>query len=168
MFAGNDIFLLRCLPPKHILEIVKLPKKIREQFQRYGRKGGRARAARISSNAKKRIASQGATTRWIQSRFGASRFAELGLPGGDLVDVGLADLASGRASVESLLVSLAAPRLRREGVPVGAVENDPEERLYQLLTQTEGDLAHSRYGAYLRRMVSFANACHLARISKGA
>ena len=147
---------------------MKLPSEVREQFRRYGREGGRTRAARISTDAKKRIARQGATTRWIRSRFGASRFADLGLPGGDMVDAGLTDLAAGRTSVESLLVSLAEPRLRREGVPLGAVEADPERLLYELLTSTEGDLAHARYGALLRRMVSFADACHVVRVRRNA
>jgi hypothetical protein len=147
---------------------MKLPAEIREQFRRYGRKGGRIRAARISAEARTRIARQAVAARWIRFRFGASRFADLGLPGGDTVDTGLADLASGRTSMESLLVSLAEPRLRREGVPLGAVEAEPERRLYELLTRTEGDLAHARYGAHLRRIVSFADACHVARIHRNA
>ena len=162
--GSADIYLLQCLPPKYILIPMKLPTEIRERFRRYGRQGGRIRAARISPEEKKRIARQGATARWVRFRFGASNFADLGLPGGATVDAGLADLAAGRTTVESLLVSLAEPRLRREGVPIGAVEADPEQRLYELLARKEGDLAHARYGARLRRMVSFADACHLARI----
>jgi hypothetical protein len=102
--------------------------------------------------------------RWIRQRFGAASFAALGLPGGDLVDAGLSDLASGRTTAESLAVSLAAPRLRREGVPVGAPLDDPERRLFRQLSRTDGDLAHARYNAYLRRLVSFADACRLARV----
>lgn len=145
---------------------MRLPAEIRDRFRRYGREGGKIRAARISPERRKEIARQAATARWVRSGFGASRFAELSLPGGDLVDTGLADLAAGRTSVESLLVSLAEPRLRREGVPIGAVETDPEKRLYEMLTRTEGDLAHVRYGAYLRRMVSFADACYLKRMGE--
>jgi len=63
---------------------------------------------------------------------------------------------------------MAEPRLRREGVPIGNVEHDPEQRLYELLVQTDGDMAHSRYNAYLLRLVSFADACDLARRSKRA
>jgi len=147
---------------------MKLPIEVREQFRKYGRKGGHARASRISSGDKKRIARQAATTRWIRARFGAPRFVDLGLPGGGTVDAGLADLAAGRSSVESLLVSLAEPRLRREGVPIGSVEANPEQRLLEMLERTEGDLAHARYGAYLRRMVSFADACRLTRIPRRA
>lgn len=106
--------------------------------------------------------------RWTRQRFGAASFAEIGLPGGELVDAGLADLAAGRATPESLAVSLAAPRLQREGVPVGAPLGDPERRLYRRLSQTEGDLAHARYNAHLRTLVSFADACRLARVDGGS
>ena len=121
----------------------------------------------MKPEARSAVARRAATTRWIRRRFGAPSFEALGLPGGDLVDAGLADLADDETSIESLLVSLAAPRLRREGVPVGPVQEDPEGRLYDLLSRDAGELAHSRYGAYLRQMVSFANACHRARRDLG-
>lgn len=142
---------------------MKLPTEVRERFRRYGRVGGRARARRLEPAERRRIARRAVTTRWIRSRFGAPSLGELGLPGGDTVDAGLDDLAAGRTTAAGLLVSLAEPRLRREGVPVGVVEADPERRLYELLERTEGELAHARYGAMLRRMVSFADACSLAR-----
>jgi hypothetical protein len=104
----------------------------------------------------------------VHRRFGASRFADLGLPGGDLVDEGLADLASGRTSAASLLLSLAAPRLRREGVPITDTEPDPELRLYRLLSSTEGDLGYARYNAHLRLIVSFADACSGAKLAGAA
>ena len=82
----------------------------------------------------------------MRSRFGSPNSAALGLPGGDLVDIGLADLADGRVTVASSLVSLAAPRLRREGVPLGPVHQDPEDRLF--------------------RVSSFADACRRARLDR--
>ena len=97
---------------------------------------------------------------------GVGRFADLGLPGGALVDEGLVDLACGRTSVASLLVSLSAPRLRREGVPVTNTQPDPEFRLYRLLSSTEGDLAYARYNAYLRLIVSFADSCSAVRLAE--
>ena len=118
----------------------------------------------MTPERRKEVARRAATVRWIRERFGAASFAALGLPGGDIVDAGLDDLAAGQATEESLAVSLAAPRLRREGVPVGATLGDPESGLYALLAATNADLAHPRYGAYLRRMVSFADACRSARI----
>ncbi|HEX9699892.1 MAG TPA: hypothetical protein VGD06_10570 [Acidobacteriota bacterium] len=142
---------------------MKLPEEIREEFRRHGRAGGRARAARMSPERKKRIAQRAASTRWIRERFGGASFEALGIPGGDIIDTGLADLAAEKATRESLLVSLAAPRLRREGIPVGATLESPDERLYELLARTDPELAHARYGAYLRRVASFADACCYAR-----
>ena len=142
---------------------MKLPPEVRKEFQKHGRAGGFGRAARLSARDRSAIARKAATARWIRHHFGASTFAALGLPGGELVDSGLADLAHNRTTLQSLLVSLAAQRLRREKVPVGSVEANPEERLYGLLTETEGDLAHARYNAWRRQIVSFADACRLYR-----
>lgn len=144
---------------------MKLPANVREQFRRHGRDGGLARAAHLPARARKAIASRAASVRWIRARFGSRSFKTLGLPGGDIVDTGLADLATGKLTLESLLVSLAAPRLRREGIPVGPGHDHPEENLYNLLAGNAEDLAHARYSAYLRIMVSFADACPLARLN---
>jgi hypothetical protein len=80
------------------------------------------------------------------------------LPGGDLVAKGVEDLAGSRETVEALLVSIAAPRLRELGVPVATPLLDPEHRLYELLAKGDADSAHSRYNALLRRLVSFESA----------
>lgn len=142
---------------------MKLPDDIRKRFASYDRHGGKKRAACSSAEARRAAACRAACSRWIRERFGAAGFVELGLPGGDIVDTGLADLADGTVSPASLAVSLAAPRLRREGVPVASVHADPEDRLYDLLSATEGELAHARYAAYLEQMASFADACRFAR-----
>ena len=126
------------------------------------------RAQRLSSDERKGIARRGAVRRWIRERFGDSSFRALGLPGGDIVDVGIDDLTAGTETIESLVVSLAAPRLRREGIPVpGSDLPDPERRLYRLLCETEREAAHSRYLAYLRRVSSFAHACSSVRRNRG-
>jgi len=145
---------------------MKLPDELRERFRHYGRTGGRARAARMTPEARAAVARRAATARWIRKRFGSARFETLGFPGGDLVDTGLAELADGKVTVESLLVSLAAPRLRREGIPLSTVHADPEDRLYELLARSSGDLAHARYGAYLRQVSSFADTCRRARLDR--
>ena len=142
---------------------MRLPEEIRESFRRFGRAGGHKRAARMAAEARSAVARRAATARWILQRFGAPSFDALGLPGGELVDAGLADLADGKTSVASLLVSLAAPRLRREGVPVGRVHERAEDGLYDLLELSSGELSHARYSAYLRQMSSFADACHGVR-----
>lgn len=146
---------------------MKLPREAHEWFRRHGRDGGRRRAAAMSPAARRAVARRAAAARWISKRFGAPSFREIGLPGGDLVDRGLADLAAGLVTDESLLVSVAAPRLRREGIPVPPALDDPETRLYDRIAERSGELAHARYGALLRQAVSFADACRLARIDRG-
>lgn len=146
---------------------MRLPPDIREQFRAHGRIGGRTRAARLSATQRRAIARKAATVRWIRERFGATSFGELGLPGGALVDAGLEALAEERTSREGLLVSLAAPRLRREGVPVGRTDEAAEERLYELLEEDSERLAHARYLAHLRQVASFADACRSARQNAG-
>lgn len=80
------------------------------------------------------------------------------LPGGDLIAKGLADLARPSVTVEALLVSIAAPRLRDLGVQVAAPLADPEHRLYEQLAREDPDSAHSRYNALLRRLTGFESA----------
>lgn len=143
---------------------MRLPEDIRQAFARHGRRGGKARAARMNPEARRAVARRAAATRWIGKRFGNASFEALGLPGGDIVDTGLKHLAAGIESPQSLAVSLAAPRLRREGVPVGKALPDAEERLYALLSQTEGDLAHARYLAWVEQMSSFSDACRYRRL----
>jgi hypothetical protein len=85
-----------------------------------------------------------------------------GLPGGELVSVGLADLSAGRESEASLLVEMAAPRLRFLGYDVPASQNgDSSHRLYELLAKRDGG-AHSHYNALVGRMVSFVRAAEHA------
>lgn len=81
-----------------------------------------------------------------------------GLPGAELIAKGLADLTAGRESIEALLVSIGAPRLRLLGVAVTEPVADAEHRLYALLDASDSDGAHSRYNALIRRLVSFERA----------
>jgi hypothetical protein len=76
-------------------------------------------------------------------------------PGGDLVAKGLRDLELGHETVEALLVSIGAPRLRDAGLDVPGALQDAEHRLYEKLAQTDPDSAHSRYNALLHRLTSF-------------
>jgi len=120
----------------------------------------------MNPDTRRTVARRAAIRRWIRVRFGAASFGTLGLPGGDVVDAGLYALAAGDASAESLVVSLAAPRLRREGVPLPVhLIPDADLRLYRLLERTSGDLAHARYLAYLRQVASFADSCSAARVA---
>jgi hypothetical protein len=84
------------------------------------------------------------------------------LPGHEIVSRGLADLSAGRESEASLLVAMAAPRLRCLGFEVPSVEGTgASHRLYEVLA--EGDVgAHSRYNALIGRVVSFMRAAEHA------
>ena len=82
-----------------------------------------------------------------------------GLPGGDLIARGIADLQAGLETVPSLLVSIGRPRLLRLGVDVPQpLAEVPEHRLYRLLSDEDEATAHSRYNAWLRRLISFERA----------
>lgn len=97
-------------------------------------------------------------------------FAAGALPGEDLVGAGIEALRRGEETVEALLVSIGAPRLRQPGLELPATIPDPEDRLYTLLEATHGDDAHGRYNSLLRRLVSFERAaeCRASRGSKAS
>ena len=80
------------------------------------------------------------------------------LPGEDLIEKGLADLARGAETAEALLVSIGAPRLSRIGLAIPRPIPSPERRLYNLLAESDSDSAHSRYNALIRRLVSYERA----------
>jgi hypothetical protein len=81
-----------------------------------------------------------------------------GLPGEELVRKGLSDLKQCGESLEALLVSIGAPRLKAFGYRVPPSFPAPEHRLYGLLAAEDSDSAHSRYNALVRRLVSFERA----------
>jgi hypothetical protein len=80
-------------------------------------------------------------------------------PGEDLIEKGMRDLAGNKETIESLLVSIGAPRLRRAGlcVPAGTFSS-PEHRLYLKLAGIYGNGAHSKYNSLIRRLVSYERA----------
>jgi hypothetical protein len=85
------------------------------------------------------------------------------LPGSELILAGLNDLAADRWTAEALLVLIGAPRLRRAGIDVPAVDHPhPEHALYLLLAAEHGNAAHSRYNALIQRLVSFERAAECA------
>jgi hypothetical protein len=85
---------------------------------------------------------------------------EHSLPGEDLVAQGTADLSQDRQTDFSLLVLIAAPRLRRLGVhiPDRPFPRPCEHQLYARLDQRLGAAAHSYYNSLIRRIVSYARA----------
>jgi len=81
------------------------------------------------------------------------------LPGEDLIEAGLKDLQAGRETIAALLVAIGSPRLRRLGLALPEhLPHNPEHRLYNLLAQDDQDSAHSRYNAFIRRLVSYERA----------
>jgi len=82
-----------------------------------------------------------------------------GLPGADLIEAGVQDLRAGRETIAGMLVAIGATRLRRLGLNLpDSLPADPEHRLYELLAQDDSDSAHSRYNAFVRRLVSYERA----------
>lgn len=80
------------------------------------------------------------------------------LPGAELVERGLADLAEDRHTAEALLVAIGAPRLRALGLEVpAALPEQPERALWHLLDASGADV-HSAFNALRRRLVSFQRA----------
>src|SRR5262249_38072976 len=104
--------------PLSIIPTMKMSRGVREQFRAFGRRGGQARSAAMTSQERRAVARHAAIRRWIKASFGSTSFESLRLPGGEFVDAGLTDLVHGRVTVESLTVSEAAPRLRREGIAI--------------------------------------------------
>ena len=85
------------------------------------------------------------------------------LPGADLVEVGLGDIRAGRETIAALLVAIGAPRLRTIGLDIPEkLPRNPERRLYDLLAADDSDSAHSRYNAFIRRLVSYERAAECA------
>jgi len=86
------------------------------------------------------------------------------LPGGEILEPGLRDLREGVRSVSALLLTIAAPRLARCGIPIPqglSLSPLPEHDLYDLLVAEQGPEAYRLYRSLLRRLVSLENALDL-------
>jgi hypothetical protein len=78
--------------------------------------------------------------------------------------MGVEDLRHQRQTIPALLVAIGAPRLRSLGLEVPEdLPSNPEHRLYDLLSNSEPDSAHSKYNALIRRLVSFERAMACVR-----
>jgi len=82
------------------------------------------------------------------------------LPGEELVQRGLADLSQNQITDFSLLVLIAAPRLKGLGleIPDRPSAVPYEHLLYERLEERLGTSAHSYYNSLIRRIVSYARA----------
>ena len=81
------------------------------------------------------------------------------LPGEDLIEAGVQDLRAGRETIAALLVAIGSPRLRRLGLELP--EQLPKIRNTASTTcsrKTIQDSAHSRYNAFIRKLVSYERA----------
>ncbi|HEY0930773.1 MAG TPA: hypothetical protein VGE27_12705 [Gemmatimonas sp.] len=136
---------------------------MKESVRRYladiGRRGGiRSRRTLTPEQAQAMVASREAKRAVREFEQSAIGTPTSDLPGVEIVRAGLRDLAGQQHSVDALLVSMAAPRLRRLGIRVPVGVPHPEDALFVLLEQQHGQAAHSRYNALVRRMVSFSRA----------
>jgi hypothetical protein len=84
------------------------------------------------------------------------------LPGADLIEQGIHDLAVGRETVAALLVSIGARRISALGRELPPTLPNAELRLYELLAREDQDSAHGRYNALIRRLVSYERAAECA------
>lgn len=139
-----------------------LSQSIRKYFKTIGRKGGKKRAKQSSAETLSSQARNAVTSRWMRKRFGADNFTALALPGSEIVDPGLRDLANGNfLSVCALAVAELRPRLRFLGVPVPDISKkifNPRSLLYHATEAKEGDMAHARFCALLERLDSFCDS----------
>ncbi|HMJ16413.1 MAG TPA: hypothetical protein VK524_33595 [Polyangiaceae bacterium] len=90
------------------------------------------------------------------------------LPGGELVERGLAELRRGLQTSHALLVAIAAPNLRRLGFALPGPDelpDTPELSLYRLLRRERPKTAYVEYNALIRRLVSFERALERERAS---
>lgn len=88
------------------------------------------------------------------------------LPGEELVEAGLADLAAGRETEAALLAAIGATRLRRCGRPVppaAELPAEPEDRLHRLIDASAVRAPHARYNSLVRLLVSYERALERER-----
>lgn len=82
-----------------------------------------------------------------------------GLPGAEIVNKGINDLATGTLSTEALLVSMAMPKLKFLGVNIdGDALEDPEMTLFRRLNAQDPDNGYRDYNALRRRLDRFCRA----------
>lgn len=82
------------------------------------------------------------------------------LPGAELILAGIRDASRGETTAASLLVEIAAPKLRRLGlaIPENFGSPDAELRLYEQLGRSGAVDPYGEYNALLRQLTSFAHA----------
>lgn len=85
------------------------------------------------------------------------------LPGYELYSQGVKDLKEGKETIAAYVVAIGAPRLRQLGLDIPEISfPNPEHGLYQFLAKSEPASAHSRYNAFIQRLVSFERSLSCA------
>ncbi|MDA0321613.1 MAG: hypothetical protein O2923_02695 [Verrucomicrobia bacterium] len=87
------------------------------------------------------------------------------LPGADLIQQGIEDLAAGAESIPAMMVAIGAHRIK-ERLPELRTDNlphRPERILYRMLRDEHPREAYSQYNAYLRRLSRFCRALESRR-----
>ncbi|HLB59729.1 MAG TPA: hypothetical protein VJL87_06585 [Bdellovibrionota bacterium] len=139
-----------------------IPQNVHKYMKYIGKKGGEARAGKLSMAARSSQARRAVLSRWLCKRFGTDRFETMGIPGWEIVDSGLRDLVNGNlSSVNALAIAEARPRLRFLGVPVPDVSSqisDSRTLLYHNMEKEHGDMAYTRFCSLLERVNSFCDA----------
>lgn len=140
--------------------------KVRQYLAEIGRRGGvRSRRTLTAEQARAMVARREGRRRFREFERTTAAIGLADLPGFEIVHDGIRDLANGHLSNESLLVSIAAPRLELLGIRLPSTLSHPEEQLFVRATAEHGDGAHARYNALIRRLVSFTRAMPLAQRS---
>lgn len=141
---------------------LQIDPNIRDFLSKAGRKGGLCRSRRLSSTERRAVARCGAIAKWMKNRFGVLSFREMELPGWEIVDKGLNDLAAEHFDeMEALAVAELAPRLKFLNVPVPraaeTIEN-PRMKLYEWMESKHGGMDYPRFLAALERLDSFCDS----------
>ncbi len=139
-----------------------IPQNIHNYLSKIGKKGGKQRAKNLTLAARSSQARKAVLSRWMHKRFGVDRFEKMGIPGWEIVDSGLDDLANGNlASVNALAVAEMRPKLRFLGIPVPHVFSpnaNIRASLYRAMEDQHQDMAYARFCALLERVDSFCHA----------
>lgn len=67
-YASSIRWLTACVPATYNPSVRKLPNEARRYFASWGRKGGKARASRLTPEQRKEIARKAARTRWEKAK----------------------------------------------------------------------------------------------------
>jgi hypothetical protein len=88
-----------------------------------------------------------------------------GLPGAELIQQGMEELAAGTESIPAMLVAIGAHRIKERLPELGtdSLPHRPERILYRLLRDEHPREAYSQYNAYLRRLSRFCRALESRR-----